>query len=142
MLTSYVTISVMLIARFFSSGWLLATLKVLGTVIGVTVGFLISLTLFTPSDLIPVKQLLLDWASSETAGAAAKRYPHEGIGEFMLIWTTEPTIWDRLKWVLWGGWWLSCLCGSCNPRCTIDLSAELGKYPSIESQTETRTEQR
>ena len=26
-----VTISVMLIARFFSSGWLLATLKVLGT---------------------------------------------------------------------------------------------------------------
>ena len=100
-LASYVTISVMLIARFFSSGWLLATLKVLGTVIGVTVGFLLSLTLFTTSDLIPVKQLLLDWASSETAGAAAKRYPHEWIGEFMLIWTTEPTIDERVKWVLW-----------------------------------------
>lgn len=102
MLASYVTISVMLIARFFSSGWLLATLKVLGTVIGVTVGFLISLTLFTTSDLIPVKQLLLDWASAETAGAAAKRYPHEWIGEFMLIWTTEPTIGSRFKWGLWG----------------------------------------
>ena len=101
MLASYVTISVMLIARFFSSGWLLATLKVLGTVIGVTVGFLLSLTLFTTSDLIPVKQFLLDWASSETAAAAPKRYPHEWIGEFMLIWTTEPTIGARLKWVLW-----------------------------------------
>ena len=102
MLASYVTISVMVIARFFSSGWLLATLKVLGTVIGVTVGFLLSLTLFTTSDLIPVKQFLLDWASSETAGAAPKRYPHEWIGEFMLIWTTESTIGYRLKWVLWG----------------------------------------
>lgn len=102
MLASYVTISVLLIARFFSSGWLLATLKVLGTVIGVTVGFLLSLTLFTTSDLIPVKQFLLDWASSETAGAAPKRYPHEWVGEFMLIWTTESTIGDRLKWVLWG----------------------------------------
>ena len=101
MLASYVTISVMLIARFFSSGWLLATLKVLGTVIGVTVGFLLSLTLFTTSDLIPVKQFLLDWASSETAGAVPKRYPHEWVGEFMLIWTTESTIDVRLKWVLW-----------------------------------------
>ena len=101
MLASYVTISVMLIARFFSSGWLLATLKVFGTVIGVTVGFLLSLTLFTTSDLIPVKQFLLDWASSETAGAVPKRYPHEWIGEFMLIWTTESTIGDRFKWGLW-----------------------------------------
>ena len=69
-ITSYVTISVMLIARFFSSGWLLATLKVLGTAIGVAVGFLLSLTLFTSFEAIPVKQFLLEWASSETATAS------------------------------------------------------------------------
>ncbi|MXV72775.1 hypothetical protein F4Z99_00685 [Candidatus Poribacteria bacterium] len=101
-IASYVTISVMLIARFFSSGWLLATLKVLGTAIGVGVGFLLSLTLFTTSDLVPVKQLLLDWVSSETAGAAAKWYPHEWIGEFLLTWTTESTIGLRLRWALGG----------------------------------------
>ena len=101
-IASYVTISVMLIARFFSSGWLLATLKVLGTAIGVTVGFLLSLTLFTTSDLVPVKRLLLDWVSSETAGATAKWYPHEWIGEFLLSWTTESTIGSRLRWALGG----------------------------------------
>ena len=101
-IASYVTISVMVIARFFSSGWLLATLKVLGTAIGVMVGFLLSLTLFTTSDLVPVKQLLLDWASSETADTAAKWYPHEWIGQFLLIWTTESTIGVRLRWALTG----------------------------------------
>ena len=101
-IASYVTISVMLIARFFSSGWLLATLKVLGTAIGVTVGFLLSLSLFTTFEAIPVKQLLLDWVSSETAGAATKRYPHEWIGEFLLSWTTEPTTGVRFGWALGG----------------------------------------
>ena len=102
MIASYVTISVMLIARFFSSGWLLATLKVMGTAIGVAVGFLLSLTLFTTFDSIPVKQFLLDWVSSETAGSAAKWYPHEWIGELLLIWTTESTIGARLRWTLGG----------------------------------------
>ena len=102
MIASYVTISIMLIARFFSSGWLLTTLKMLGTAIGVAVGFLLSLTLFTTFDSIPVKQFLLDWASSETAGVAAKRYPHEWIGELLLIWTDESTIGSRLRWVLGG----------------------------------------
>ena len=101
-IASYVTISVMLIARFFSSGWLLATLKILGTAIGVMVGFLLSLTLFTTSDLVPVKQFLLDWASSETAGTAAKWYPHEWMGKFLLIWTTESTIGVRLRWAFAG----------------------------------------
>ena len=101
-IASYVTISVMLIARFFSSGWLLATLKVLGTAIGVSVGFLLSLTLFSTSDLIPVKQLLLDWVSSETASASAKWYLHEWIGEFLLSWTTEFTIGLHLRWALGG----------------------------------------
>ena len=101
-IASYVTISVMLIARFFSSGWFLATLKVLGTAIGVTVGFLLSLTLFTTFESIPVKQFLLDWVSSETAGAATKWYPHEWIGEFLLSWTTESTGAVRLRWALGG----------------------------------------
>ena len=101
-IASYVTISVMLVARFFSSGWLLTTLKVLGTAIGVTVGFLLSLTLFTTSDLVPVKQLLLDWVSAETADAGAKWYPHEWIGEFLLSWTTESTIGNRLRWAVGG----------------------------------------
>ena len=100
-ITSYVTISVMLIARFFSSGWLLATLKVLGTAIGVTVGFLLSLTLFTSFESIAVKQFLLDWASSETA-ADTKWYPHEWMGKLLLIWTTETAVGIRLKWALGG----------------------------------------
>ncbi len=101
-ITSYVTISVMLIARFFSSGWLLATLKVLGTAIGVAVGFLLSLTLFTSFESIPIKQFLLDLASSETATAGSKWYPHQWMGELLLIWTTETAIGVRLKWTLGG----------------------------------------
>ena len=101
-ITSYVTISIMLIARFFSSGWLLATLKVLGTAIGVTVGFLLSLTLFTSFEPIAVNQILLDWASSETAATGTKWYPHEWMGRLLLIWTTETAIGVRLRWALGG----------------------------------------
>ena len=101
-IASYITISVMFIARFFSSGGLIATLKVLGIAVSVTVGFLLPLTLFTTFDSIPVKQFLLDWASPETTSAAPKWYPHEWIGKLLLIWTTESTIQDRLGWVLGG----------------------------------------
>ena len=101
-ITSYVTISVMLIARFFSSGWLLATLKVLGTAIGVTVGFLLSLTLFTSFESIAVNRFLLDWVSSNTATAGTKWYPHEWMGKLLLIWTTETAIGVRLRWALGG----------------------------------------
>ena len=101
-IASYVTISVMFIARFFSSGGLIATLKVLGTAVSVTVGFLLPLTLFTTFDAIPVKQFLLDWAAPETMDAAAKWYPHEWIGKLLLIWTTESTVQNRWGWVLGG----------------------------------------
>ena len=101
-IASYVTISVMFIARFFSSGGLIATLKVIGTAVSVTVGFLLPLTLFTTFDAIPVKQFLLDWAAPETADAAAQWYPHEWIGKLLLIWTTESTIQNRLEWGLGG----------------------------------------
>ena len=102
MIASYVTISVMLIARFFSSGWLLATLKVLGTAIGVAVGFLLSLTLFFEFEPIHLKQLLLDWASERTTDTTAAWYPHEWIGKLLLSWVTESTIGVRLKWALGG----------------------------------------
>ena len=102
MITSYVTISVMLIARFFSSGWLLSTLKVLGTAIGVTVGFLLSLTLFFEFEPIHIKQFLLNWASERKADTTASWYPHEWIGKFLLSWVTESTIAVRLRWALGG----------------------------------------
>jgi hypothetical protein len=101
LIASYVTISMMVIARFFSSAGLLTTLKILGTVIGVTVGFLLSFTLFSGGDLLPIKRVLLDWASSRTADTAAW-YPHEWIGKLLLSWGTESTIWDKSRWVLGG----------------------------------------
>ena len=102
MIAGYVTISVMLIARFFSSGWLLATLKVLGTAVGVTVGFLLSLTLFFEFEPIRIKQLLLNWASERTTDTTASWYPHEWIGKLLLSWVTESTIGIRLRWALGG----------------------------------------
>ena len=102
MIASYVTISVMLIARFFSSGWLLGTLKVLGTAIGVTVGFLLSLTLFFQFEPIHIKQFLLNWASERTTDTTASWYPHEGIGKLLLSWVTESTIGVRLRWAFGG----------------------------------------
>lgn len=102
MIASYVTVSVMLIARFFSSGWLLATLKILGTAIGVTVGFLLSLTLFFEFEPIHIKQFLLNWASERTIDTTASWYPHEWIGKLLLGWVTESTITARLRWALGG----------------------------------------
>ena len=102
MIAGYVTISVMLIARFFSSGWLLTTLKVLGTAIGVTVGFLLSLTLFFEFEPIHLKQFLLNWASERTADTTTAWYPHEWIGKLLLSWVTESTIGVRLRWALGG----------------------------------------
>ena len=100
LIASYVTISMMVIARFFSSAGLLATLKVLGTAVGVAVGFLLSFTLFSGSDGLPIKRFILDWASTKTGSAAATWYPHEWIGKLLLSWTTESTLWVRLQWIL------------------------------------------
>ena len=102
LIASYVTISMMVIARFFSSAGLLATLKVIGTVIGVAVGFLLSFTLFSGSDAVPIKRFLLDWASARTGDATATWYPHEWIGKFLLSWGTESTLWVRLRWAFGG----------------------------------------
>ena len=101
-IASYVTISMMVIARFFSSGGLLTTLKTLGTAIGVTLGFLISLALFTGLESISIKQFLLNWASTGATDAAATWYPHEWMGRLLLSWTTESTVGIRLRWVLGG----------------------------------------
>ena len=101
-IASYVTISMMVIARFFSSGGLLTALKALGTAIGVTMGFLISLVLFTGIESIPIKQFLLNWAAAGTTDAAATGYPHEWMGRLLLSWAPEATIGTRLRWVLGG----------------------------------------
>ena len=102
MIASYVTISIMLIARFFSSGWLLATLKVVGTAISVMVGFLLSLTLFSEFEPTHIKQFLLNWASERTTDATTSWYPHEWIGKLLLSWVAESTIGVRLRWALGG----------------------------------------
>ena len=102
MIASYVAISVMLIARFFSSGALLAALKVIGTAISVMVGFLLSLTLFSEFEPTHIKQLLLNWASERTADTTTSWYPHEWIGKLLLSWVDESSIGVRLRWALGG----------------------------------------
>lgn len=94
-IASYVTVGMMLIARFFSSGGLLSTLKVLGTAIGVAVGFLLSLTLFSEFESTRVKQLFLNWASAETGNLTtpltnATWYPHQWMGRLMFSWVAAP----------------------------------------------------
>ena len=101
-IASYVTISMMVIARFFAAGGLFTTLKALGTIIGVTMGFLISLTLFTGIESVPIKQFLLNWAAAGATDTAATWYPHEWMGRLLLSWTTESTMSIRLQWVLGG----------------------------------------
>ncbi len=102
MIACYVTISMMLIARFFSSTGLFTTLKIIGTVIGVTVGFLLSFSLFSGGGFLPIKRVLLDWASDRSTDATATWYPHEWIGNLLLSWGSESTVWMRMKWGLSG----------------------------------------
>lgn len=101
-IASYVTISMMVMARFFSSTRLFATLKVLGTAIGVIVGFLLSFTLITGIDELPFKHLLLEWASANTSTTNASWSPHNWIGNLLLSWGTETTVWVRTRLMLVG----------------------------------------
>lgn len=101
-IASYVTISMMIITRFFSSVGLLTTLKIVGTALSVAVGFLLSFTLFSGSGLIPVKRFLLDWATASSLESTPTWYPHVWIGELLLSWNTESTVWERLRWGLMG----------------------------------------
>ena len=102
MVTGYVTLSVMVIARFFSSGWLLTTLKVVGTSLGVIVGFLLSLTLFFEFEPIQIKELLLKWASERSAGTTSIWSPYGWMGQFLLGWVDQSAVGVRLKWLLGG----------------------------------------
>ena len=102
LIASHVTICMMVVARFFSTGGLLAALKVLGTVIGVALGFLLSLTLFFQFEAVSVKQFLLDWASAGNANTEpAAWYPYQWMGQLMFSWVTGA----GLKWgtLLLGG---------------------------------------
>lgn len=102
MIAGYVTISVMLMARFFSSGWFLASLKVFGTAISVVVGFSLTLVLFFEFELTPIKQFLLNWLSERTTDTTAAWYPHEWVGNLLLGWVTGSTIGVKLRWALGG----------------------------------------
>ena len=102
-IASYVTISMMVFARFFASGGLFTTLKALGTIVGVTMGFLISLTLLTGFESARIKQFLLNWAATGATDTAATWYPHEWMGRLLLSWTTESTVGVRLRLVLGAG---------------------------------------
>lgn len=99
LIASYVTISMMVIARFFSSSVLLTTLKTLGAFMGVMVGFFLTFMLFAGADALPVKKYILNWAST---GTTAAWYPHEWIGQFLVSWGNDTTIGTRLKWGLGG----------------------------------------
>ena len=122
----------MLIARFFSSGWLLATLKVIGTAISVIVGFLLSLTLFSEFEPTHIKQFLLNWASERTANTTTSWYPHEWIGKLLLSWVAESTIGVRLKWALGGLGASFAAVGVAVTRRATNLSTRLGKYSAVE----------
>lgn len=104
LIASYVTISMMIIARFFSSVGLLATLKVIGIAIGVTVGALLSITLTFGSFTLfsgsgdGFAEILRMWISDRTTNETTAWYPHEWVGKLLLSWTTETTLWTRMQW--------------------------------------------
>jgi hypothetical protein len=104
LIASYVTISMMVIARFFSSAGLLATLKVIGIAIGVTVGFLLSFTLTFESFTLfsgsgdGFAEILRERIPDRTTNGTTAWYPHEWVGKLLLSWTTETTLWTRMRW--------------------------------------------
>lgn len=99
LIASHVTTCMMVVARFFSTGGLLAALKVLGTVIGVAIGFLLSFTLFSQFEATAVKQFLLDWASAGNAAAEpAAWYPYQWMGQLMFSWVAASPMRTGLKW--------------------------------------------
>lgn len=100
-IASYVSISIMLITRFFLSGSLLTTIKIIGTTIGVSIGFLLSFTLFAGTDAFPLKRILLEMASAQTEGNSTGWLPHQWVGKLLLSWTHDSTLWVKLKWIVY-----------------------------------------
>ncbi len=100
-IASYVSISMMVITRFFLSHGLLTIIKIIATTIGVLVGFLLSFTLVAGTDVFPLKRMLLEFASTQNGGNPTKWLPHQWIGELLLSWTHGSTLWTKLKWILY-----------------------------------------
>lgn len=100
-IASYVCISMMLVTRFFLSSGLLTTIKILGTTIGVSIGFLLSFTLFAGTDVFPLKRILLEMASTKAESNSTGWYPHQWVGKLLLSWTPDATLWVKLKWILY-----------------------------------------
>ena len=102
LIASNVTISMMVITRFFSLSGLLTTLKTIGTVLGVMVVFFLSFMLFAASDEFPIKKYILNWASTGATEKTVAWYPHQWIGQLLISWGNDTTIGVRLKWILGG----------------------------------------
>ncbi len=101
-IASYVSISMMVITRFFLSHGLLTIIKIIATTIGVSVGFLLSFTLFAGTDVFPLKRILLEFASTQNEGNPTNWLPHQWVGELLLSWTIpNSTLWVKLKWILY-----------------------------------------
>ena len=98
MIGSYVTISMMVIARFFASTRLISIIKIVGTALSVSIGFLLSFSLFLGSEVVPIKRYLLNWATGNTAETTIVRYPHEWIAQILVSLNTESSTWERISW--------------------------------------------
>lgn len=98
MIGSYVTISMMVIARFFASTRLLSIIKIVGTALSVSVGFLLSFSLFIGSEVVPIKKYLLNWAAVKTGETTGVISPHEWIGQILVSLNTQSSTWERISW--------------------------------------------
>ena len=81
-IVSGISILTMLIVRFFSSRLMIKFLKILGSTIGVTAGFLISVSFLAP-DL--AAQFTLDWLKVP----APNWLPHLWVAKMMMAWLPE-----------------------------------------------------
>ena len=98
MIGSYVTISMMVIARFFASTRLLSIIKIAGTALSVSVGFLLSFSLFIGSEVVPIKKYLLNWAAVKKGETTGVISPHEWIGQILVSLNTQSSTWERISW--------------------------------------------
>ncbi len=111
LIASHVSISMMLITRFFSSGKLLTSLKMLATAISVMVAFFLGLLLLeqrfqSEFEVLKVKQFFFNAVSEidfdiGTELSSSTWYPHQWLGRLMFSWVDESTTSGLLRWGFW-----------------------------------------
>jgi len=92
---SQVTIGLMIIVRFFSSRWLIRALKIVGTVIGMSAGFLLSMSFLVLDQTEQIAHFLLNRVHIPTSDW----YPHIWTANLMMGWLPDS---DIELW-RWGG---------------------------------------